>query len=226
MGVSLRVTPNGRELLVPYGRGPVAFDGDYVSWREAAACRDVEDPEIFSKSKPHLDRVNFPLALAFCEGCSVREECLTESSEEDREYTIRGGVAPQFASDSPIFEGIDCDALWELYCQRADAADQEKVSGRTGREHSRLVGALMDRHLLIAHTATWDDHRNLGNQPIPAGAGWVVSISPAGTTYGVITTGIDGRRYVTMRLASYVTLSPGVVTGSLPVLKNLPKVYL
>lgn len=71
-------------------------------WRLHAACIEAENPEIFEVIPQEGDGVaaheqnaeNLKLALAFCERCPVKTDCLDDADEFDLMYTVRGGRRP------------------------------------------------------------------------------------------------------------------------------------
>lgn len=75
-------------------------------WREQAACIG-SDPEIFNlvqvsgnAKAPEIrevlerNRFNFSKALAFCAICPVGQECEDDADQDDKAFTVRGGVLP------------------------------------------------------------------------------------------------------------------------------------
>jgi WhiB family redox-sensing transcriptional regulator len=61
-------------------------------WQEAAACRDM-DVEMFYPGS--YDAPEVRAALAACDGCPVRERCLTEALDRGERYGIWGGTVPE-----------------------------------------------------------------------------------------------------------------------------------
>jgi len=61
------------------------------TWREKAACRHVNDPNLFHPdSKVSQERLD--LALDYCRACPVRQECLDLCLAEDIRAGIWGGM--------------------------------------------------------------------------------------------------------------------------------------
>jgi hypothetical protein len=65
------------------------------TWRDRAACADIEDPEVMF---PHSDKKDIDRAKAVCAGCPVVGECLEAVMAEEgiwgkeRRHGIRGGL--------------------------------------------------------------------------------------------------------------------------------------
>ena len=86
-----RPTPS-RTREAARDRQPTAPQPD-EAWRERAACRDVDDPELFfpaAESGPARD-AQVAAAKAVCARCPVRAECLTEALARIP-YGIAGGL--------------------------------------------------------------------------------------------------------------------------------------
>lgn len=95
------IYPQGMKKLLmlscPDGENPSE------SWRHRAACAGM-DPRIFEvadlDTHPDLDysvikeinKANRKVAMAVCDGCPVKTECLDSATHEDRKHTIRGGL--------------------------------------------------------------------------------------------------------------------------------------
>jgi WhiB family redox-sensing transcriptional regulator len=67
-------------------------------WRHRAACRDVEDPEIFFPidtmwSQPGNED-NIAMAKAVCRECPVSAECLEWAIESGEAWAVAGGMLP------------------------------------------------------------------------------------------------------------------------------------
>jgi len=65
-----------------------------TDWREKAACREVDDPELFfpvGNSGPALNQIE--KAKEFCNRCEAREECLTFALEYNQDSGVWGGLS-------------------------------------------------------------------------------------------------------------------------------------
>ena len=61
-----------------------------TDWRAAAACREV-DVEVFFA----IDEASQREAIAICEGCPVRRECLEHAVANREQYGVWGGLREQ-----------------------------------------------------------------------------------------------------------------------------------
>jgi len=61
-----------------------------MSWQLEASCKEDEHNLFFSQSKSKMDR-----AVAICNSCSVKGECLKFAIDEQVEFGIFGGKTPQ-----------------------------------------------------------------------------------------------------------------------------------
>lgn len=68
---------------------PLAVDAP-TDWRAAAACREV-DVEVFFA----IDEVSQREAVAICETCPVRRECLEHAIANREQYGVWGGMREQ-----------------------------------------------------------------------------------------------------------------------------------
>lgn len=66
------------------------LDGYRNDWTTAAACRDVDDSLFFPTRDTTVDK-----AMAVCEICPVRYECLEYALETRQEYGVWGGKTAQ-----------------------------------------------------------------------------------------------------------------------------------
>lgn len=226
MGVSLRVSPAGKELLVPYGRGPVTHDGEYVTWRESANCRGA-DGDIFMVGSNYHSRSHMKAALAFCDACPVTNECLEDAIPHgDHLNSVRGGMVPS-DHDRPERKRIKLtpygDEMWEMYCANLPAASLREASGLSQGSHNMLMTNLLNERLQGPEDASWGAHRAPNNKGIPANSGYLISATP--DLYCVIVTNSTGQRQRVVRHASYVTLAPHVTVGNLPLLTRWPTAY-
>ncbi len=77
------------------GQGPAwarpPRDGK-VSWRESAACRDIETEMFFPIGKGGLAAADAEWAKGICARCPVRKPCLTYSLATGQQYGIWGGL--------------------------------------------------------------------------------------------------------------------------------------
>lgn len=65
-------------------------------WTEGAACKP-EDLHLFypkGRGGSKGDQKRFDAAKAICNGCPIREVCLTKAIEEEDGWGIRGGLTP------------------------------------------------------------------------------------------------------------------------------------
>jgi WhiB family transcriptional regulator, redox-sensing transcriptional regulator len=63
-------------------------------WRHMAACREIDDPEIFfpiGTTGPALDQVQE--AKAICRPCAVRKQCLKWALDTHQESGVWGGLS-------------------------------------------------------------------------------------------------------------------------------------
>ena len=68
-------------------------EGD-VDWRELAACKDTDDPELFfpvGNTGPAL--VQIEKAKTVCNACSVREKCLSWAMVHNQDSGVWGGLS-------------------------------------------------------------------------------------------------------------------------------------
>lgn len=65
--------------------------GDSTKWQEQAACRDVEDPDIFFPERGGSSKA----ARALCADCPVRAECLEYALANHEDFGIWGGTSPR-----------------------------------------------------------------------------------------------------------------------------------
>lgn len=61
---------------------------------DAAACRDVDEPDVFFLPDPAEKTAAHPAALAMCAGCTVRVECLAWALRHEP-LGVWGGVTPE-----------------------------------------------------------------------------------------------------------------------------------
>ncbi len=61
-----------------------------MSWRDQAACADVNVEVMFPTTREGVDR-----AKAHCTGCPVREECLAYSFEAPERHGVWGGKSAE-----------------------------------------------------------------------------------------------------------------------------------
>jgi WhiB family transcriptional regulator, redox-sensing transcriptional regulator len=61
-----------------------------ADWREAAACRDADVDLFFA-----LDEASQQAAVAICDTCPVRVECLEHALATGEQYGVWGGVREQ-----------------------------------------------------------------------------------------------------------------------------------
>jgi len=64
---------------------------DRASWRESAACRFLDTELFFPISKTGLALTEIREAKAVCQGCPVRQACLTFALDTHQGYGIWGG---------------------------------------------------------------------------------------------------------------------------------------
>ena len=65
-----------------------------MEWRDRAACLDVDDPELFfpvGNTGPALNLIE--RAKAVCNGCTVREVCLSWAMEHNQDSGVWGGLS-------------------------------------------------------------------------------------------------------------------------------------
>jgi WhiB family redox-sensing transcriptional regulator len=65
-----------------------------MEWRDRAACLDLDDPELFfpvGNTGPALEQIE--RARAVCNGCSVREVCLSWAMEHNQDSGVWGGLS-------------------------------------------------------------------------------------------------------------------------------------
>jgi WhiB family transcriptional regulator, redox-sensing transcriptional regulator len=65
-----------------------------MEWRDRAACLDVDDPELFfpvGNTGPALTLIE--RAKAVCNGCTVREVCLSWAMEHNQDSGVWGGLS-------------------------------------------------------------------------------------------------------------------------------------
>ena len=64
-----------------------------MTWRELAACRDVDTAVFFDYSEKGIET-----AKEVCAGCEVRQECLdarlAELEPQDLDFGVWGGMTP------------------------------------------------------------------------------------------------------------------------------------
>ena len=65
---------------------------DRASWRESAACRHADDPELFFPiGSAGIAVTEIQRARAICDSCPVRQPCLTFALATHQEFGIWGG---------------------------------------------------------------------------------------------------------------------------------------
>lgn len=75
-------------------------NGDaYADWRDEAACSGM-DADLFElQDSEEVDEESqwelIAWGLSVCTGCPVRASCLSEASDHDLHWTIRGGQPPE-----------------------------------------------------------------------------------------------------------------------------------
>jgi WhiB family redox-sensing transcriptional regulator len=65
-----------------------------MEWRDRAACLDVDDPEMFfpvGNTGPALNLIE--RAKTVCNGCTVREVCLSWAMEHNQDSGVWGGLS-------------------------------------------------------------------------------------------------------------------------------------
>ena len=81
----------------------------YEEWRDDAACYS-SPPEWFEISDDLMVRSGvapdeqhdlIAKGLRVCNDCPVKRSCLTNSTKDDRKWTTRGGVPPEYLFDGP-----------------------------------------------------------------------------------------------------------------------------
>lgn len=79
---------------------------EYV-WTDEAACAEA-DPELFQVTQQgdpeagdlkanalnEYNLAKFEVALAYCEGCPIKDLCLKNADPSDRHWSVRGGELP------------------------------------------------------------------------------------------------------------------------------------
>jgi hypothetical protein len=103
-----------REQLRFFGRSRETSYRESQDWKKRAACKD-EDPELFTlvdvehvpspgevngevvkeASSWMKNKMNLEQAEQICFRCPVKKECWDDSSEEDKQWTMRGGAWPE-----------------------------------------------------------------------------------------------------------------------------------
>lgn len=59
------------------------------TWREQAACRRIDDPDIMF---PDTNQTRERQAIAVCQSCPVRQACLTDAFRHPDDYSVRAGT--------------------------------------------------------------------------------------------------------------------------------------
>jgi hypothetical protein len=94
--------------------GPEVRD-DVDMWQDNAACKGA-DPvlfELLNEDHPasealnrtdmfHQNVENFEDAATYCERCPVLAECLASASDDDLDWTVRGGRTPRKFTGLPV----------------------------------------------------------------------------------------------------------------------------
>lgn len=62
-----------------------------MNWADGAKC-DGEEPEFFFPGEPKKNLEKTLEAKTFCQGCTVRLDCLEYSFRENLEYGVYGGL--------------------------------------------------------------------------------------------------------------------------------------
>ena len=166
-------------------------------------------------------------ALALCDACPVKEECLEDAIPHgDHLNSVRGGMVPS-DHERPGRKRVKLtpygDEMWEMYCANLPAASMREAGGVAQGSHNMLVTNLLNERLQGEEDASWGAHRAPNNKGIPANSGYLISATQ--DLYCVVVTNSSGQRQRVVRAASYVTLSPGVTLSNLPVLKRWPTAY-
>ena len=101
----------GIPIPVPHTGAPSLADLAHGDWREAAACRGADESWWFAhpSSRRHI------AAIAICESCPVRRECLAASLVYAEEFGMWGGLSshlrPALVSrlrqGAPLLEVLD-----------------------------------------------------------------------------------------------------------------------
>lgn len=68
-----------------------AISYDRASWRESAACRDVDSELFFPIGRTGFAVAEIQRAKAVCNHCPVRQPCLKFALDTHQEYGIWGG---------------------------------------------------------------------------------------------------------------------------------------
>jgi WhiB family redox-sensing transcriptional regulator len=69
------------------------FSLNRQTWQAKAACRDIENPDIFFAEHPGANKSTNE-AKKICKQCPVRIDCLEYAITNDERYGIWGGVSP------------------------------------------------------------------------------------------------------------------------------------
>lgn len=223
----MRVSPKGSELLLPYGRGPVAYDGEYVGWREDAACRGV-DGDLFMTSEGYYTRSHMSEALAFCDICPVRGECLEDAKiHGDHLTSVRGGLVPRDHEPLPAKKRMQLepygDDIWEMYCANVPSNTIREAGGYSSGSHNQLMTNLLNSRLQGPENASWERHKAPNGKALPAGRGWLISSAPG--LYCVVTSNSRNQRNRVVRASPFVTLAEDACPPNLPPLKRWPMAY-
>lgn len=84
---------------VPMYRPPSRGAIPYEEWRDDAKCSvehiDVEFFMLNEEDSEDEQHEKVAEALAYCANCPVRQSCLTNSTPEDRYWSVRGGQPPE-----------------------------------------------------------------------------------------------------------------------------------
>lgn len=89
----------GRNVLRDYVTGErLTYVDAHPSWIHSAAC--VGEDSSFFEYEPGVDedpedaRARYLLAKEVCSTCPVKAECASTASDDDRNWTTRGGMMP------------------------------------------------------------------------------------------------------------------------------------
>ncbi len=111
-GSGVDMSYNGPQVALyrPPSRGAVP----YRSWTDYASCDSLpaqwfeisDDLMVRPGEAPDEQHDLIAKGLRVCNDCPVRKSCLSDSSEDDRKWTTRGGIPPDY-----LFSGPDRTAL-------------------------------------------------------------------------------------------------------------------
>lgn len=117
-----------------------------MTWTTDAACRDMDwkpfvVPNGTDRDKPTKANLK---AIAICERCTVRRECLDDANRLRDSYTIRAGLLPRHPDREThhrtrglCLEGVDVETASDLIGIRRSAI------------HARIHKGTLDAHKVV-----------------------------------------------------------------------------